>query len=464
MKKKWLILLFTVMFMFGSITVFSSCEFAPFDLNAKSMIEDTLKKDLSYLKTDLAYERITGKDEICITGIGMETSKHIVIPKKVKGMPVVDIKPNCFKSSAVEKVTILAQLTSIPTEAFSGMSCLTSIVIPDSITSIGNGAFSDCTSLTSITIPDGVTSIGDSAFASCTSLTSIIIPDSVTSIGGSAFSGCNNLTSVYITDIEAWWNISFADYYANPLYFAHNLYLNNELVTELKIPDGITSIVDSAFAYCRSLTNITIPDGVTSIGDSAFVSCSSLTSIEIPDSVTSIAGSAFFGCDSLMSVYITDIEAWCNISFADYYANPLYFAHNLYLNNELVTELKIPDGVTSISDSAFVSCSSLTSIEIPDSVTSISDSAFAYCRSLTSIEIPDSVTSIGGRAFRNCTSLTSVVISDSVISIGEGAFFLCGRLTDVYYGGTQAEWEKITISGGNEDLTNATIHFLGEEN
>ena len=219
MKKKWLILLFTVMFMFGSITVFSSCEFAPFDLNAKSMIKDTLKKDLSCLKTDLAYERITGKDEICITGIGMETSKHIVIPKKVKGMPVVDIKPNCFKSSAVEKVTILAQLTSIPTEAFSGMSCLTSIVIPDSITSIGNGAFSDCTSLTSITIPDGVTSIGDSAFAFCTSLTSITIPDGVTSIGDSAFVSCSSLTSI-------------------------------------EIPDGVTSIAGSAFYLCRRLTDV----------------------------------------------------------------------------------------------------------------------------------------------------------------------------------------------------------------
>lgn len=175
------------------------------------------------------------------------------------------------------------------------------IIIPETyenlpVTSISFNAFYECAGLTSITIPNSVTSIGNLAFYGCTGLTSIIIPDSVTSISGSAFSGCSSLTGVYITDIAAWCHISFG---INPLYYAHNLYLNGELVTDLVIPNGVTSIGISAFSGCSSLTSITIPDSVTSIGNWAFAGCTGLAEIIIPDSVTSIGDCAFDGCAGL---------------------------------------------------------------------------------------------------------------------------------------------------------------------
>ena len=149
----------------------------------------------------------------------------------------------------------------------------------DPVVEIGVSAFEDCISLTSVTIPDSVTSISSSAFEGCTSLTSVTIPDGVTSIGYSAFEGCDSLNAVYISDIAAWCAIDFNDYESNPLYYAHNLYLNEELVTEAVIPDGVTSIGYCTFLDCTSLTRVTIPASVTSIGQQAFSGCTALTTI-----------------------------------------------------------------------------------------------------------------------------------------------------------------------------------------
>ena len=115
-------------------------------------------------------------------------------------------------------------------------------------------------------------------------------------------------------------------------------------------------------------------------------------------SVTSIEDYAFSWCESLTSVHISDIAAWCNIEFGYNFANPLYYAHHLYLNGEEVKDLVIPNSVTSI-DVTFSGCSGLKSVTIPNSVTSIGGSAFEGCSGLTSVIIPNSVTSIGGGCF-----------------------------------------------------------------
>ena len=402
--------------------------------------------------------------------------------------------------SSLTSVTIPNSVTSIGSNAFSSCSSLTSIEIPNSVTSIGSSAFSSCSSLTSVIIPNSVTSIGNSVFSSCSSLTSVTIPNSVTSIGSNAFYNCSQLTAVHISDIAAWCKIEFNNSDANPLKYAHNLYMNGTLVTDLVIPDGVTSIKSYAFygcssltsvtipnsvtsigtyafygcksltsatignsvtsigkwAFygCSSLTSITIPNSVTSIGESAFYKCSSLTSVTIPNSVTSIGSDAFYNCSSLTSatigngvtsigqyafsgcskltaVHISDISAWCKIAFSNSSANPLSEAHNLYLNGTLVTDLIIPDGVTNIKNYAFDGCSSLTSVTIPNSVTSLKNYAFRSCSSLTSATIGNGVTSIGSSAFSSCSSLTSVIIPNSVTSIGNSVFSSCSSLTSV---------------------------------
>ena len=266
---------------------------------------------------------------------------------------------NC---SSLTSVTIPNSVTSIGDYTFSGCRSLTSVRIPNGVTSIGDWAFNNCTSLTSVTIPNSVTSIGSYAFSGCSSLTSVMIPNSVTSIGGSAFSGCSSLTSVTIpnsvTSIgdDTFYNCSSLTSVTIPnsvTSIGASAFYNCSSLTSITIPNSVTSIGNYAFSGCSGLVSVTIPNSVTSIGDRAFRYCSGLTSVTIPNSVTSIGDRAFRYCSSLTSVYISDVAAWCAISFASYEANPLYYAHNLYLNDTKLTNLVISDSITNIKEYAF---------------------------------------------------------------------------------------------------------------
>ncbi|MBO7652421.1 MAG: leucine-rich repeat domain-containing protein [Bacteroidales bacterium] len=484
---------------------------------------------------------------------------------------VTSIGGNAFRNcSELTSATIPNTITSIGDYAFYLCCELTSVTIPNSITSIGNYAFANCVGLSSLTIPDSVTSIGGSAFfrvknvvysgtatgspwgaltvngyidgylvysdSTRTYLTgcspeaiSVTIPTSVTSMGDYAFSQCNELTSVYYTgSIEQWCGISFGIGEGNPLTCAHNLYIDNNLVTNLVIPETITEIKSYAFFGASCLRSVAIPNSVTSIGIYAFKNCSGLTSLTIPNSVTSIGGSAFENCSGLTSLtignsvtsigsyafsqcsglpsltipnsvtyigayaffqcsgltgeliipnsvtridsdafdlcngltsvtignsitfigtnafcncsgltsvyYIGSIEQWCSIRFGNTASNPLFHAHNLYINNRLVTNLVIPETVTEIKSYAFYSATCLESVYFANSTTntmSIGYCAFYGCRELTSVTMGNSVTSIGNCAFYDCIGMTSVTIGNSVTSIGNDAFSGCNGLTSV---------------------------------
>ena len=288
-----------------------------------------------------------------------------------------------------------------------GSSQVKTVIIEDGVTSIGDRAFDGCTKLTRVVIPDSVTSIGYSSFRGCYSLPSVAIPDSVTSIGDSAFAYCKALTGITLSgSVTSIGSCAFQ---------------SCDSLTSVTMQNGVTDIGDNAFTYCKNLTSVTIPNSVKTIGTSAFYNCAGLTRVTIPGSVTRIEQDTFKGCSGLTSVTISA-------------------------------------GVTSIESGAFRDCTSLTSVTIPGSVTSIEGYAFAYCSALTSLIIHDGTTSIGISAFMNCTSLGSVTIPRSVTDIGGYAFSSCRSLADVYYGGTETDWTKITIGNGNGNLTSATLH------
>ena len=303
-------------------------------------------------------------------------------------------------------------VTSIGNFAFYGCYSLASIEIPNSVTSIGNSAFYDCSGLIGdLVIPDGVTTIGSSAFYNCSGLTGeLVIPDGVTSIGNYAFYSCSGLTSLTIGNcVTSIGNYAFhsCSGLAGELVIPNSVttigssafYNCSGLTGELVIPDGVTTISSSAFRFCSGLTGLTIGAGVTTIGDYAFSDCSGLTGLTVGEGVATIGSNAFNSCSRLEGVYISNLSAWCNIDFGNNNSTPLYFAGNLYLNDELVTEINIPEGVESVKKYAFYNCSKLTNVTIPSSVTSIGGYAFNAVQAVFDIAAETPATLGGSSTF-----------------------------------------------------------------
>ncbi len=310
-------------------------------------------------------------------------------------------------------------------------------------------AFYYCSGLTSITIGSGVTSIEVYAFSGCGGLTGELkIPDTVTSVGWYAFDECYRLESVAIGGGSIG---SYAFQHCSGL----------ESVT---IGDGVTSIRDYAFSYCSGLESViwNAENCTTAWSSSSliFSECTNLKTVTFGEKVKTIPSRAFYDCSGLTGVYITNLAAWCEIDFLDDDANPLYYAHHLYLDGEEVKNLTIPAEVAEIKKYAFYGCSGLQSVTIENG--SIGSSAFYGCSGLQSVTIGSGVTEIGWYAFEYCSGLTSVTIGSGVTSIRDYAFYGCGGLKVVYYKGTPAEWNGIQDGSNNGYLTEATYYFSAE--
>ena len=329
---------------------------------------------------------------------------------------------------------------------------ITDLIIPNNnIRVIRKGAFINCTSITSVTIPQSVLSIEQNAFYGCSNIVRVeldcnfivskeyiyydnigilfgghvekcVLGNSVTSIGDSAFYGCSSLTSITIPN--------------SVTSIGGCAFVGCSGLTSITIPNSVTSIGGGAFNSCSSLTSITIPNSVTSIEKSTFAGCSSLTSITIPNSVTSIGDGAFRGCSNLTDVHIPDIEAWCNLQCNSYpFDNDK--VHHLYLNDEEITDLVIPHTIDEIRPGAFKNCTGLISVTIPNNVTTIGEEAFDGCSSITKVELDcNKVVSKEYNFNYNFSTIfggqvKEYVLGSNVKSIGEQAFYNCSGMTSV---------------------------------
>ena len=374
------------------------------------------------------YDSTTG--ELVISGNGAMTDYYSSV-----GSP--------FYNSVIKSIIIKDGVTSIGRYAFYYCKELASISIPDTVTIIRSDAFNGCLGLADITIPKSVTLIGDRAFYNCESLTNIKISDKVTSICNFVFTGCKGLASITVDDNN--------EYYSNDKF---GVLFNKDKTTLIQYPIG-----NSRISY-------TIPNSVTLVDSAAFYNCTVLRELKIPAS-TRIYNSpyTFYNCTNLETITLTKgTGIMCDYGSGNYNGlNPITSFDctpwNSSRNN--LKNLVIEDGVKNIGSYAFCCCKNLSNIEIPDSITSIGKYAFQQC-GFETVLIPDSVTTIDVAAFSFCKNLKSITIPSSVISIGASAFYGSDNLRDLYYYGSESQWNKISF-GEDVCLENAEIHFLGSD-
>ena len=408
------------------------------------------------------------------------------------------------KCWGLKDISLPGDLKSVGDFAFSDCSSLETINLPSGITTIGNYAFWYCENLTSVTLPSGLISIGDRAFENCYSLTSLEFPSSLTTLGELVFAGCSNLTSLTLhsnlTDVKSNYLFGGASNYNNlkdvryiidsdletylqsnhPIFYEINCgikyYLNDQEITTLEIPSGITSIGDGVFLSNKSLTNLTLSSKVSSIGISAFSYCDNLkdvryyiyddlatyiqnghpdfyvggikyywndqeiTTLEIPTSVTSIGNNAFYGCSGLTTLNlpsnVTSIGdrafgGCSNLTSVDLPSSITKMGDFVFFYCEKLSNVNLPSDITTISTGAFGGCSSLQNINLPSGVTTIGDNAFFDCSNLTNVTLPSALASIGDYAFRGCSNLTNVILPSAFTAIGNVAFSGCSNLANV---------------------------------
>lgn len=324
-------------------------------------------------------------------------------------------------------------MTSIGELAFRDCRELKEINLHDGITHIGERAFI-YTGLTEVTIPKGLTELSKQVFDS-TPLKSIVIPDNIKVIRERAFCLCSDLETVVIgdgvTDIELCafeiWNPSTVSITLgkNVTTMGNNVFdgCTGTLILTGNIPSNSSS--GSGWIYGADFSEIIIGDEVETIPDYAFYSYSlpQLTKITIGKGVKSIGKNVVHS--TLSEVNVKDLSAYCHIDFKDAILNDA----KLYVNDQEITELVIPDSVNEIPSYAFAGCSNLQFISIPKSVTSIGDYAFEDCNSLINVNQAESVRTIGVRAFSNCSNLCYMPVTSNLTSIGDYAFYNDSKLS-----------------------------------
>lgn len=291
---------------------------------------------------------------------GCTTLTKVTFPANPPKTPLV-IGEAAFKNSSLSEVDISERVTSIGKSAFENTD-LTEIVIPKSVkdANLGEAAFKDCGSLTDVTLsnnltkinastfensgvtsirmPDILDEIGPSAFQNCKALVSLTLNPRLTKIGDFAFQGCYNLTELVLHEaLVSIGNSAFEN--------CTNLYGETDTPNVLRIPTTVTSIGNRAFKGCSAgLVKVDMTGGGTAgttLGDSVFEDCSSLTTVTLSNRITAIGEGAF-------------------------------------MNDKRLEPFALPNKLPTISRNMFRNCLALTEMVIPNETTTIGSGAFAY--------------------------------------------------------------------------------------
>lgn len=237
----------------------------------------------------------------------------------------------------------------------------------------------------------------------------VVIGNGVTSIGACAFWNCGVLSAEIPASVTTIGNSAFRE----------------SSIISVTIPSGVKTIGDSAFQKCQNLSSVTFSEGLEAIGQNAFNGCTGLTSIALPASIGEVGAAAFTGCIEMTSA--------------------IFAAGSKQVK---------------LGDNLFTQCYKLMDVTLPQSIDRISKQMFINCLMLSRVEIPQGAEIIEESAFASCSRLTTVVIPDSVTSIGTSAFSACPLLADIYFTGTEAQWNNISKSVDTATaVSKATIHY-----
>ena len=368
--------------------------------------------------------------------------------------------------------------------SFKGNRYVRYLNIPDSVERIESFAFMDCICLADIKLSNNLKYLGAHAFRNCVSLTEIFIPKSINDVG--YYDGRANLTAYPFTECDNLTRVTFEE---GATEIPVNI-MGNSMITSVVIPDSVTVINSSSFRNCVNLSSVKMSDNITHINDFAFCNSTALSDIVLSKSLKYIGAHCFYGCEGL--TYIEIPKSLESVGYYDGRANLLatpftntpnlknagfeegitIIVDNLFANSSL-TEIVIPDTVTSIGKNAFNSSTALKKVELSKNLISIGNSAFNYCIALEAISFPKTVEVIDVSAFKRCDSIKEVTIPSNIKNLGDNAFCECAELEKVYLpkkltNGSHAfdgclKLKNVVIEEGIECLPNGILYNTGIE-
>lgn len=408
--------------------------------------------------TDDGYTFYADDDEVYLINYNGK-ERELTLPDNFKGKNYAINNHAFYSFASVDDIDRVCQFEKL--------------IIPRGVTAIGDQAFGYCKKLTDVTISDSVNYISNGAFLACHNIENITIPfvgetkDGVENVlfgsifGATSYEGIINYVSESLKTVTITGGTTIGD----------NAFRGCEYITNITLPQTLTSIGNNSFYACEGLTEIELPEELENIGNNAFYGCINITNITVPDSVTNIGYSAFGACnlESITIPFVGDriressdttqyplgyifatrgyqdvptvsIKQFKNGNSSTANAVNYYFPLSLesvtitggnilygaFYNCSTLTNITIPEDITSIGKYAFYGCSNLKNLELPENLTDIGQLAFSGCSSLESINIPKGIQSIKDE-FNNC-GFTSLVIPDTVTLIYNGALNGCSKL------------------------------------
>ena len=342
------------------------------------------------------------------------------------------------------EVKIPSRMTNLEENVFNACAGIQKVTIPDTTTKLNGSPFGNCTSLEEITIPisldvsfkfngstnikkvnitkgtgngvnyevngnyyatpwyysrgneievtmeEGITSIGNYMFYdiayNSAGLKKLDLPSTIVTIGKRAFYNCNNWESKI--DMSKWTNIDEGAFY-NCSKLTGEIKLSNELdklgsgafmrcanlTGEVKIPSRMTNLEENVFNACAGVQKVTIPDTITKLNGYPFSNCTGIEEITIPISLD--VSFNFNGSTNIKKVNFTKGTG----NGANYEVNNNYYATPWYYSNGKGIEVTMEEGITTIGNYAFNSCSGMRILKLPSTLTSIGDKAFEGCSS-----------------------------------------------------------------------------------